>query len=102
VAGQIQPQNLGSIELAVFNNPEGLQATSDNLFMETGASGTPKVSTAGLDGFGTILQNHYEASNMDAVGGVTRLITTQRHFEMAVKAEKAAEEMLQTLNKVGS
>ena len=45
---------LGTIELAKFVNPGGLQALGDNLYAETEASGIPILGQPGHDGFGEI------------------------------------------------
>ena len=37
--GQIDPQNVGRLEAAIFPNPPGLEAIGTNLFLETPASG---------------------------------------------------------------
>ena len=50
--GTAAPTNIGSITLASFINPAGLQSIGGNLFAETGSSGTPVVGTPGLDGVG--------------------------------------------------
>lgn len=97
IPGQLTPQVLGTIELARFVNADGLQKSENNLLLETAASGTPTTAVPGDDGFGTLLQSHYESSNVDAVRAVTELIMIQRAFEMNVKAEKSAGEMLAEL-----
>lgn len=97
IPGQLAPQSLGTIQLARFNNPDGLQKSENNLLLETAASGTPSTANPGDDGFGTLLQYHFESSNVDAVLAVTKLIMIQRAFEMNVKAEKAASEMMAEL-----
>lgn len=87
---------IGQIQLATFANPAGLDAQGDNLFLESGASGAPNVSTPGDVGFGTIMQNYTESSNVDAVTEITALITAQRAYEMNSKVITAADSMLQT------
>ncbi|WP_068314577.1 flagellar basal-body rod protein FlgG [Polycladidibacter hongkongensis] len=95
-AGQVQ--NLGQLQLASFINKEGLEAIGDNLFLETAASGQPQVNTPGAEGYGTLLQGHLEASNVDAVTELSDLIAAQRAYEMNSKIVKAADEMYATSN----
>ena len=45
--GQIQAQQGGSIQLAIFPNPAGLNALGRNLFQPTQASGDPILGTPG-------------------------------------------------------
>lgn len=96
--GQVDPQLLGQIEMASFINPAGLQATGDNMFLQTPASGNPILSNAGQDGFGTLLQGYLESSNVNPVSEITDLIVAQRAYEMNTKVLTASDQMLQNLN----
>lgn len=98
IQGQIDPTLLGQIEMATFLNPNGLQASGDNLFLETAASGSPTLGNAGEDGVGTILQGYLENSNVDPVAEITELIIAQRAYEMNTNVLSAADQMLQSLN----
>jgi len=101
IPAQTTPSNLGQIQLASFINPNGLEATGSNLFLETSASGSPIVGTPGLDGVGNILQGTLESSNVNPVSEITRLITAQRAYEMNTKVLTASDQMLQNLAQVG-
>ncbi len=94
--GQAEPQTVGQLELATFLNEAGLEALGGNLFMQSGASGAPQTGTPGTPGFGRVLQNYTEASNVDAVSEITALITAQRAYEMNSKVISTADEMLST------
>lgn len=98
VQGQVQPQQLGQIEIATFINPPGLYAIGDNLFLESEASGDPTLGNPGEQGFGTTLQGYLENSNVDPVAEITDLIVAQRAYEMNTKVITAADQMLQALN----
>jgi len=98
VTGQVDPQQLGQMEMASFINPAGLQAMGDNMFLETAASGDPILGNAGEDGFGTLLQGYLENSNVNPVSEITDLIVAQRAYEMNTKVLTASDEMLQSLN----
>lgn len=92
--GQAAPQIIGNIQTADFINPAGLQAIGNNLFLETAASGAPQVSTPGLNGLGTVLQNTLENSNVSVVEELVNMITTQRAYEMNSKVISTADQML--------
>jgi len=96
IAGQAELQTVGQLELATFVNEAGLEAIGSNLFLETGASGQPTVSTPGQPSFGTLSQGFIEASNVNPVSEITSLITAQRAYEMNSRVLKTADEMLQT------
>ncbi len=94
--GAIEMQTAGTLELANFINPNGLEATGDNLFIETTASGEAITGNAGDEGFGTILQGYLENSNVDPVKEITTLIVAQRAYEMNSKVISSSDEMLRT------
>lgn len=94
LSGQTDPQTVGQLELAAFQNPAGLDPLGDNLFMESAASGTPTTGNPASDGFGSLLQGYLETSNVNAVSEITNLITAQRAYEMNAKMITATDEML--------
>ena len=98
IQGQTTASQLGQMQLATFVNPAGLQATGENLLLETAASGAPLQSNPGLDGTGKLLQGYLESSNVDSVTEVTSLISAQRAYEMNTKVLGAVDQMLQSLN----
>lgn len=98
IAGQAQPQQLGSIELARFINPAGLLGQGRNTFLPTQASGDAIVGTPGRDGLGTLLQGFVEGSNVNVVEEMVGLITSQRAYEINSRAIRTADEMMQTAN----
>jgi flagellar basal-body rod protein FlgG len=93
-AGQTAPTVVGQLQLATFANEAGLEAMGDNLFMESGASGSAVVGNPGAPGYGTMLQGYTEASNVDAVTEITSLINAQRAYEMNSKVVNTADQML--------
>ena len=95
---QTQPTQVGTIQLARFVNPAGLEGQGRNLFMPTQASGDATPGTPGQDGFGTLLQGFVESSNVNVVEEMVGLITSQRAYEINSKAIKTADEMMQTAN----
>lgn len=100
IAGQTNAQQLGQIQLATFVNEAGLEATGDNLFLETAASGQPTVGNPNAVGFGVLRQGYVETSNVNPVQEITNLITAQRAYEMNSKTITASDEMLQTATRL--
>jgi len=98
VAGQAAPVQIGSLTLADFVNPAGLQAKGENLFLETGASGPAQTGTPGLSGLGTLAQGSLESSNVNVVEELVNMIETQRAYEMNAKAISTTDQMLAFLN----
>ncbi|HYF85859.1 flagellar basal-body rod protein FlgG [Azospirillum sp.] len=93
--GQTATQNVGQLQLATFANAAGLEATGDNLFMESGASGQAVTGNPGAPGFGRVTQGALETSNVNVVQEITTLITAQRAYEMNSKVIKTTDEMMQ-------
>ena len=99
--GQQQPAQVGTLQLATFQNPGGLTSLGQNLFGATGASGDPIVGTAGgAEGLGTIQQGSIEESNVNVVEEFVNLILAQRSYEANSRVVHAADEMFQTLNQL--
>ena len=92
--GQINPTNIGRLELVTFPNAAGLQAIGNNQFLETPASGAANVGVPNTPGFGSLLQGFLENSNVNSVSEITALITAQRAYEMNSKVISTADEMM--------
>jgi flagellar basal-body rod protein FlgG len=99
-AGQVEPQQVGQIEIALFQNPAGLQSIGKNLFMPTQASGDPIPGTPGEDGLGTLLSGFIEQSNVSVVEEMVAMIVSQRAYEANSKVIRAADEMISQANSV--
>lgn len=98
VAGNAQPQTVGTLTITDFINPAGLQAVGENLYVETAASGPATQGTAGLNGIGIVVQGSLESSNVNVVEELVNMIETQRAYEMNAKAISTTDQMLSFLN----
>jgi flagellar basal-body rod protein FlgG len=98
VPGDTSPSQVGTVQLADFVNPAGLQPMGQNLFTETAASGAPQAGTPGLNGLGTLSQGFLESSNVNVVEELVNMIETQRAYEMNSKAIATADSMLQYIS----
>lgn len=97
VPGRATPVDVGTIELAICENPGGLSAVGGNLYLPTEASGRTTMVNPGEGGAGTLLQGFVEGSNVTTVEEMIDLITTQRAYEMNSKVIQTADQMLQKL-----
>jgi flagellar basal-body rod protein FlgG len=97
VAGQAAPTQVGTLQLADFINPAGLQARGENLLLESAASGAAQTGTAGLNGLGSLQSGALEASNVNVVEELVGMIETQRAYEMNSKAISTTDQMLEYL-----
>ena len=97
--GQSAATQVGSIQLAMFPNPGGLNSVGNNLMLATTASGDPIVGTpGGAEGIGTLQQGYLEQSNVDVVQEFVEMILSQRSYESNSRVVQAADQMFQNLN----
>lgn len=98
--GSAEPVQIGSIQLANFINPSGLESKGGNLYTDTAASGAPRFNLPGTNGAGTLSQGFLETSNVNVVEELVNMIQTQRAFEINSKAITASDQMLQKLSQL--
>jgi flagellar basal-body rod protein FlgG len=92
------PQQVGTIELASFQNPAGLEARGGNMYVATTASGDPTTGVPGSEGLGSLAQGFLEDSNVSVVEEMVNMILGQRAYEANSRVIRAADEMLQQVN----
>jgi flagellar basal-body rod protein FlgG len=100
IPGTTAPQSIGTIALASFINPAGLEPKGQNLYAESVASGQPSSGTPGANGLGTLMQGYVETSNVNVVQELVSMIQTQRAYEMNSKAIQTTDQMLQKLGQL--
>ena len=98
LAGQAAPTTVGSLQLADFVNPAGLQPRGENLLSESASSGNAQTGAPGQNGLGTLQQGAVESSNVNVVEEMVNMIETQRAYEMNTKAIATTDQMLQYLS----
>ena len=79
-SGTAATTQIGSIQLATFINPGGLQSIGQNLFLETAASGTPTPNTPGTNGAGIVNQGYVETSNVNVAEELVTMRRPTRHI----------------------
>ena len=99
-AGVVTPQQAGTLQLATFINPSGLQSMGENLYQETASSGTPNTVAPGTNGSGSLSQSYVETSNVNVVEELVNMIQTQRAYEINSKAIQTSDQMLQKLTQL--
>ena len=100
LSGQSAPEQVGTVELASFQNPAGLRALGGTLFLTTTASGEPTTGVPGVDGLGTLAQGFLEESNVSVVEEMVNMILGQRAYEANSRVVRAADEMLREVNRL--
>ncbi len=99
-SGVATPTQVGALQLASFVNPAGLESRGENLYLETGASGSPSTNTPGTNGAGAIMQGYVETSNVNVVEEMVNMIQTQRAYEINSKAISTSDQMLARLTQL--
>jgi flagellar basal-body rod protein FlgG len=96
-SGSSTGTQVGSLQLTSFVNPAGLESMGQNMYLETGSSGTPSSGTPGSNGLGTLNQGFVETSNVNVVQELVNMIQAQRAYEINSKAVTTSDQMLQKL-----
>ena len=98
--GTVAPTQIGSIQVSNFVNPAGLESLGENLYAETGSSGTAQTSTPGTNGAGVLMQGYVETSNVNVVEEMVNMIQTQRAYEINSKAITTSDQMLAKISQL--
>lgn len=97
-AGEPVGTQVGAIRLVQFANPQGLASLGNNVYVPSAASGPAREGAPGADGFGEIVCQALEGSNVDLGQEFTGAILAQRAYSMSVKALQTLDEMLGLAN----
>jgi flagellar basal-body rod protein FlgG len=91
---------IGTMQIANFINPAGLESRGENLYVETASSGSPTTGAPAANGAGTLSQGFVETSNVNVVEEMVNMIQAQRAYEINSKAVQASDQMLQRLAQI--
>jgi len=90
-------QVLGQLQLADFNNPEGLNRVGDNAYQTTANSGTAILGYAGEGSVSSIASGALEMSNVDLAQEFTDMIIAQRGFQANGRVISTTDQLMQDL-----
>jgi flagellar hook protein FlgE len=90
-------QTLGTIALAQFANPDGLDDTGETYFTPTVASGKAQLGQPGTNGLGTLQGGAVEDSNVDLATELTDLIEAQTAYQANTKVVDTTSTALESL-----
>lgn len=88
---------IGRIDLALFENPGGLEAVGMGYFQTGANSGTPKLVKAGESGAGALQTAALEMSNVDISDEFADMIVTQRGFQANSRIITVSDSILEEL-----
>jgi flagellar hook protein FlgE len=93
--GQTKPA--GQVEIATFANPQGLEPTGGNGWVQTAASGGPVVGVPGSGNLGVLQASALEDSNVDLTSELVNMITAQRDYQANAQTIKTEDQIMQTI-----
>ena len=101
IAGQVEEQELGQLQLATFVNEAGPGGDRQQPAAgDRGLRARRWPARPGTEGLGTVLQGFLESSNVNPVQEITALIAAQRAYDMNSKVISASDEMMATVTQL--
>ncbi|MBQ3161396.1 MAG: flagellar hook-basal body complex protein [Oscillospiraceae bacterium] len=88
---------IARIELATFDNQEGLIEDGNTSFAESAASGVAKIKKPGDPGAGYTQSNKLEMSNVNLAQEFSDMIVTQRGYQANARIITTSDSMLEEL-----
>ena len=88
---------LGRVDIATFDNPNGLEKAGNTNFRATVASGAASVKKPGEDGAAAIVPNALEMANVDLADEFTNMIATQRGYQANSRVVTVSDTMIEEL-----
>lgn len=86
-----------TIPLADVPSPDNLRPLTGNVFVPTSDSGDVRIGIAGAGGFGSIISNTLEESNVDMASELVSMIEAQRGYTANSKVFQTGAELLDVL-----
>lgn len=88
---------LARIELAVFDNPFGLDEVGNTSYAVSSASGDARIKKPGEEGAGEIKNKYLEMSNVNLANEFSDMIVTQRGYQANARMITTSDSMLEEL-----
>ncbi len=89
--------SLARIDVATFDNIEGLSAAGETAFLETSSSGAPKIKRPGDSGASGVESGKLEMSNVNLADEFSDMIVTQRGYQANARIITTSDSMLEEL-----
>ena len=92
-----QSEVLGTVSLARFDNPNGLQPIGDTNWVESFSSGQAVFGAPGTSSLGVLESGALEASNVEISTQLVNMIIAQRDFQANAKMISTQDQITQTI-----
>ncbi len=93
-------QDIAMLKLAVFQNPQGLEAVGDGYYQQSSNSGLPQDTTALTGGAGAIKGKSLEKSNVDVATEFVNMMQAQNGFQANARTISVANDVLRELTNI--
>ena len=90
-------KDLATLQVALFNNPAGLQSAGGGYFLGSGNSGAAVATQAGSTGAGVIHGSALEKSNADVATEFVNMIEAQNGYQANARTIRVATDILREL-----
>ncbi|MCX7945846.1 MAG: flagellar hook protein FlgE [Hydrogenophilus sp.] len=90
-------QDIGTVALADFRDPNALISMGDNLWTNTLESGDPLVGSPGSGRLGYVTGGAVESSNVDLTQELVNMIIYQRAYQANAQSIRTQDQILQTV-----
>ena len=95
--------HLAQLVLAQVENSNGLEQIGNTLWKTNAVSGDPIYSTKeNINMFGSVRSNHLESSNVNMANEMTKLLLSQRGYQLGSKIITTADDMLKEISNLKS
>ncbi len=88
---------LGQVALTNFNNPQGLESTGNNMWVESFASGAARTASPDSSDLGSIQAGALESSTVDLTEQLVNMIVAQRNFQANAQMLTTQDQVTQTI-----
>lgn len=97
IPGSLIYQEIATVGLSDFRNPQGLESLGNNLWQESSTSGTVISGTPAAKSLGSLQSGALEESGTDLNESLVNMIIAQREYQSNAQGIKTQDEMLQRL-----
>ncbi len=93
-------QEIATVLLGVFQNPQGLESVGNNYFIPSANSGLPVETTANNGGAGAIKGKSLEKSNVDVATEFVNMMQAQNGYQANARTISVANDVLRELTNI--
>jgi flagellar hook protein FlgE len=91
-------KDIGTIQIALFQNPTGLESIGNSYYTDSANSGVPVATQALTGGAGTVKGGSLEKSNSDVATQFVSMIQAQNGYQANARTIRVANDILRELS----